>query len=150
MCEVAKIVCTYIKHTSVSYGCGSVSVSVRNLLQDFGTNNNQLMSCSLRLNGSDAASGGHRERNVSPSSFHCCWPLTSLTTDSWDRDFLTRRAVSRAAELAYQHSLISLPITRRACSANMETVTMQNKIKNGEALIAFFFHPYLSTFSKAS
>ena len=34
---------------------------------------------------------------------------------SWDRVFLIRRAVSRAAPLAYQHSLIIFAITRKAC-----------------------------------
>lgn len=36
---------------------------------------------------------------------------------SWDRVFLILRAVSRAAPLAYQHSLIIFAITRKACRA---------------------------------
>lgn len=58
------------------------------------------------------------------------YSLMSLITDSWDKVFLTRRAVSRAAELAYQHSLISLPITRRAwCSNEMR---WRYKLQNPE------------------
>lgn len=37
-----------------------------------------------------------------------------VATDSWDKVFLTLRAVRRAGGLAYQHSRISFPITRRA------------------------------------
>lgn len=42
--------------------------------------------------------------------------LTSSSTLSCDRVFLMRRAVSLAAPLAYQHSLMIFPITRRDCT----------------------------------
>lgn len=39
---------------------------------------------------------------------------------SWDNVFLIRRAVSRAAPLAYQHSLMILAITRKACKQEQD------------------------------
>lgn len=53
------------------------------------------------------------------------YSFTSLMAESWETVFLTRRAVSRAAELAYQHSLISLPITRMAWKIRRETVSLK-------------------------
>lgn len=41
---------------------------------------------------------------------------------SWDRVFLMRRAVKRAAPLAYQHSLIILPMTRKAWNNSKKKV----------------------------
>ena len=45
----------------------------------------------------------------------CVYILIPSCWLSWDRVFLIRSAVSRAAPLAYQHSLIIFAITRRAC-----------------------------------
>lgn len=45
----------------------------------------------------------------------CIYILIPSCWLSWDSVFLIRRAVSRAALLAYQHSLIIFAITRKAC-----------------------------------
>lgn len=42
---------------------------------------------------------------------------------SWERVFLMRSAVRRAAPLAYQHSLMILAITRRAWRKERERLT---------------------------
>lgn len=70
------------------------------------------------------AEGAHADRSASSVLQAAAWACTSaerqtqsfisLVTESCETVFLTRRAVRRADGLAYQHSLISLPITRRA------------------------------------
>lgn len=104
------------------------------LLQYFGTNDD-----TMKLSdGVGAVSGSKRGQlfytsastSADLQSNKSNYSLMSLITDSWDKVFLTRRAVSRAAELAYQHSLISLPITRRAwCSNEMR---WRYKLQNPE------------------
>lgn len=70
------------------------------------------------------AEGALADRSASSVLHAAAWACTSaerqtqsfisLVTESCETVFLTRRAVRRADGLAYQHSLISLPITRRA------------------------------------
>lgn len=70
------------------------------------------------------AEGALTDRSASSVLQAAAWACTSaerqtqsfisLVTESCETVFLTRRAVRRADGLAYQHSLISLPITRRA------------------------------------
>lgn len=47
--------------------------------------------------------------------YGCVYILIPSCWLSWDRVFLIRSAVRRAAPLAYQHSLIIFAITRKAC-----------------------------------
>lgn len=54
----------------------------------------------------------------------CVYILIPSCWLSWDRVFLIRRAVSRAALLAYQHSLIIFAITRKACRGDTTKVNM--------------------------
>lgn len=58
----------------------------------------------------------------------CVYILIPSCWLSWDRVFLIRRAVSRAALLAYQHSLIIFAITRKACRGERENVRLEDFI----------------------